>query len=164
MSRMPYRLRYAALRMIVSNNKLAIEAGFAKVLYKLRILKLSCANAKPSNFGLHVCADCLVIHREYFPNPRHEKRIRRIYAYFVFLYLPASVAQPFQNAHFFLPKSEQSCFLSEVCALHHYCVHQCRIAQFVYAKGTSLQVKSIDKKCLFFTHSYCYTRLTLQFR
>ena len=87
--------------MIVSNNKLAIEAGFAKVLYKLRILKLSCANAKPSNFGLHVCADCLVIHREYFPNPRHEKRIRRIYANFVFLYLPASVAQPFQNAHFF---------------------------------------------------------------
>ena len=91
-----------------------------------------------------------VIHREYFPNPRHEKRVRRIYANFVFLYLPASVAQPFQNAHFFLPKSEQSCFLSEVCALHHYCVHQCRIAQFVYAKGTSLQVKSIDKKCLFF--------------
>ena len=51
---------------------------------------------------------------------------------------------------FFLPKSEQSCFLSEVCALHHYCVHQCRIAQFVYAKGTSLQVKSIDKKMLVF--------------
>ena len=43
-------------------------------------------------------------------------------------------------------------------------MHQCRIAQFVYAKGTSLQVKSIDKKCLFFTHSYCYARLTLQFR
>ena len=150
--------------MIVSNNKLAIEAGFAKVLYKLRILKLSCANANPSNFGLHVCADCLVIHREYFPNPRHEKRIRRIYANFVFLYLPASVVQLFQNAHFFLPKSEQSCFLSEVCAVHHYCVHQCRIAQFVYAKGTSLQVKSIGKKCLFFTHSYCYTRLSLQFR
>ena len=148
--------------MIVSNNRLAIEAGFAKVLYKLRIIKLSCANAKPSNFGLHVCADCLVIHREYFPNPRHEKRIRRIYANF-YTYLQA-LRSLFKMRIFFLPKSEQSCFLSEVCALHHYCVHQCRIAQFVYAKGTSLQVKSVDKKCLFFTHSYCYTRLTLQFR
>ena len=91
--------------MIVSNNKLAIEAGFAKVLYKLRILKLSCANAKPSNFGLHVCADCLVIHREYFPNPRHEKRIRRIYANFVFLYLPASVDWNQSKRLFFFSKT-----------------------------------------------------------
>ena len=82
---------------------------------------------------------------------------------FFYTYLQA-LRSLFKMRIFFLPKSEQSCFLSEVCALHHYCVHQCRIAQFVYAKGTSLQVKSIDKKCLFFTHSCCYTRLTLQFR
>lgn len=82
---------------------------------------------------------------------------------FFYTYLQA-LRSLFKMRIFFLPKSEQSCFLSEVCALHHYCVHQCRIAQFVYAKGTSLQVKSIDKKCLFFTHSYCYARLTLQFR
>ena len=69
---------------------------------------------------------------------------------FFYTYLQA-LRSLFKMRIFFLPKSEQSCFLSQVCALHHYCVHQCRIAQFVYAKGTSSQVKSIDKKCLFFT-------------
>ena len=74
------------------------------------------------------------------PSPG-QKRICRIYANFTFLNLPTRVAQSFQNAQFSTQKCTVWLFSSEVCALHHYCVHKCRMAQF--AKSAFLQVKVV---------------------